>query len=76
MFRVIGGAVVYGLALYGVVKLFDHPKMAAVIQPKDSQDDKKGSEVPACAGDGPDDGQTATLPGGASGRTSAAAATV
>ena len=76
MFRVIGGAVVYGLALYGVVKLLDRPKMAVVIQPKASQDDKEGSEAPPCAGEGPDDGQAATLPGGASSQASATAATV
>lgn len=27
MFRVIGGAVVYGLALYGVVKILERPKV-------------------------------------------------
>ncbi|MBF6022971.1 hypothetical protein [Lysobacter niastensis] len=63
MFRLIGGAVVYGLALYGVVKLIDRPKTAVVIKPKDSQDDKKGGEAPADAGNGPDDGQSANLVG-------------
>lgn len=39
MFRVIGGAVVYGLALYGAVKLFLQPKMELVIQPGGKQDE-------------------------------------
>lgn len=33
MFRLIGGAVVYGFALYGAVKFFIHSKMDAVVQP-------------------------------------------
>lgn len=33
MFRLIGGAVVYGFALYGAVKFFVRPKMDAAIQP-------------------------------------------
>lgn len=45
MFRVIGGAVVYGLALYGVVKLFDHRKMEEVIQPGDKQDNHQWRET-------------------------------
>lgn len=40
MFRVIGGAVVYGLALYGAVKLFARQRHS-VIQPDGSQDDRK-----------------------------------
>lgn len=43
MFRVIGGAMVYGLALYGVVKLFDRPRMEVVIQPGGKPDDGKRS---------------------------------
>lgn len=43
MFRVIGGAVVYGLALYGVVKLFDRPRMEVVIQPGGNPSDGKRS---------------------------------
>lgn len=38
MFRVIGGAVVYGLALYGSVKLFERPKMELVARPGGNQD--------------------------------------
>jgi hypothetical protein len=43
MFRVVGGAVVYGLALYGVVKLFDRPKMAVVVQSAGTRDDRERS---------------------------------
>lgn len=49
MFRVIGGAVVYGLALYGVVKLFDRPKMEVAMQSNDKQDARKRSESAAGA---------------------------
>lgn len=42
MFRVIGGAVVYGLALYGAVKLFDR-KTGLVTQPGGRQDDERRS---------------------------------
>jgi len=51
MFRVIGGAVVYGLALYGVVKLFDRPKMEVVVQPMDKQDDGKRSTAASPSAD-------------------------
>jgi hypothetical protein len=43
MFRVIGGAVVYGLALYGAVKLFDRPTMEVVVQPGGKPGDGKRS---------------------------------
>ena len=43
MFRVIGGAVVYGLALYGAVELFERPKMKQVIQPGGNQDEEERS---------------------------------
>jgi len=33
MFRLIGGAVVYGFALYGAVKFFVRPAMGMVMQP-------------------------------------------
>ena len=60
MFRVIGGAVVYGLALYGVVKLFDRPKVAVVIQPDANQGGKGGSGATGVAeGEGKADGQPA-----------------
>jgi hypothetical protein len=39
MFRVIGGAVVYGLALYGAVKLFARQKRERVSQPGGQQVD-------------------------------------
>lgn len=45
MFRVIGGAVVYGLALYGVVKLFDRPDMEVVIQAGDKPDNTKRNDA-------------------------------
>lgn len=32
LFRVIGGAVVYGFALYGVAKFFDRPRKEVVIR--------------------------------------------
>ena len=69
MFRVIGGAVVYGLALYGVVKLFDRPKVAVVIQPGANQGGKGGSGATGVAeGEGKADGQPAVgeTPTGAS----------
>ena len=47
MFRVIGGGVVYGLALYGAVKLFDRPRTEVVIQPSDKPGDGKGSRTAA-----------------------------
>lgn len=50
MFRVIGGAVVYGLALYGVVKLVDRQKVKAVIRPGAKQAEKYRSEVTADVG--------------------------
>lgn len=56
MFRVIGGAVVYGLALYGVVKLFDRPKIGVVIQSDDKQDERKR---PASTADGTGGGEPA-----------------
>jgi|LNAP01.1.fsa_nt_gb hypothetical protein len=43
MFRVIGGAVVYGLALYGAVRLFDRPRLEVVIQPGGKPGDGKRS---------------------------------
>jgi hypothetical protein len=43
MFRGIGGAVVYGLALYGAVKLFERPKMEPVIQPGGNHDEEERS---------------------------------
>ena len=46
MFRVIGGAVVYGLALYGAVKLFAR-QSDVVIQPGGKQGDRKRSEAAA-----------------------------
>lgn len=33
MFRLIGGAMVYGFALYGAVKFFVRPEMDVVMQP-------------------------------------------
>lgn len=60
MFRVIGGAVVYGLALYGVVKLFDRPKVAVVIQPDANQGSKGERDATGVAkGEGNADGQPA-----------------
>lgn len=54
MFRVIGGAVVYGLALYGVVKLFDRPKRSAAASVSEGQNDKRSvsqaSEAPTPSG--------------------------
>ena len=47
MFRVIGGAVVYGLALYGVVRLFDRPKMEVVVHRGAKQGDERRSEASA-----------------------------
>ena len=47
MFRVIGGAVVYGLALYGVVKIFGRPKVAVVIQPDLEPGEVLGSDTTA-----------------------------
>jgi hypothetical protein len=73
MFRVIGGAVVYGLALYGAVKLFDRPKMEVVIQPGNKQDDGKRSAatgVPADQNDKPpsiDEAKAAATPSGSTG---------
>ena len=43
MFRVIGGAVVYGLALYGAAKLFDRQTMAVVVEPGGKPGDGKWS---------------------------------
>ena len=47
MFRVIGGAVVYGFALYGVVRLLDRPKVAVVVQAGAKPEDERGSESSA-----------------------------
>lgn len=73
MFRVIGGAVVYGLALYGVVKLFERPTMEGVIASDDTQGARKRSEGaadgPVSQGGEPADDQTSQ----ASGRESAPA---
>lgn len=33
MFQMIGGAVVYGFALYGLVKFLNRPKSGASLQP-------------------------------------------
>ena len=51
MFRVIGGAVVYGLALYGVVKLVDCPKVKTVIRPGvgEQSADRSGEAVSSAA---------------------------
>jgi hypothetical protein len=45
MFRVIGGAVVYGLALYGVVKILERPKVAVTIQPNANHGATGGGEA-------------------------------
>lgn len=63
MFRVIGGAVVYGFALYGVVKLFDGPMMAAVVDSKAEDDDKKGAGFSAGTPFSEDVGQAADRSG-------------
>lgn len=47
MFRVIGGAVVYGLALYGVVKLLDRTDPDVVIQSGNKQANTKRSDAAA-----------------------------
>ena len=57
MFRVIGGVVVYGLALYGAVKLFAH-KRDMVIQPGGPQDDRKRGAATDVAAD--TDGDTSS----------------
>jgi hypothetical protein len=69
MFRVIGGAVVYGLALYGVVKIFERQKVAVVIQPNANHRDKGASEGAGIGeGEGDPNGQPAVgeMPTGAS----------
>ena len=33
IFRVIGGSVVYGFALYGLVKFFNRPRTGFVVSP-------------------------------------------
>lgn len=45
MFRVIGGAVVYGLALYGVVKVLERPKVGVMIQPNTNHGVTSGGEA-------------------------------
>ena len=45
MFRVIGGAVVYGLALYGVVKILERPKVGVIIQPNTNHGVTGGGEA-------------------------------
>ena len=43
MFRVIGGVVVYGFALYGVVKLLGRRKQVEVVEAANRQDDQPRS---------------------------------
>ena len=47
MFRVIGGAVVYGFALYGAAKFIDRPQVKVLIKANTSkQKGKKPGDLP------------------------------
>lgn len=63
MFRVIGGAVVYGLALYGVVKILERPKLPVANQPNANHGDKDGSEAASAGEAGVDGNPEETAPG-------------
>ena len=53
MFKVIGGVVVCGLALYGLVKYLERPVVKVVIQPeRPSGSAEAGSDPPAPQGEG------------------------
>jgi hypothetical protein len=58
MFRVIGGAVVYGLALYGVVKILERPKVGVIIQPN-TNDGVRGGGAATEMGESDVEGQSA-----------------
>ena len=58
MFRVIGGAVVYGLALYGVVKILERPKEGVIIQPNTNHGATGGGEA-TVMGESDAEGQSA-----------------
>lgn len=45
MFRVIGGVVVYGLALYGVVRILERPRVGVMIQPNTNHGVTGGGEA-------------------------------
>lgn len=73
MFRVIGGAVVYGMALYGAVKLFDRPSMEVDIKPGGKPGDGKRSgtamDVDASGTPTPHRASEASMPLAAMGET-------
>ena len=66
MFRVIGGVVVYGLALYGLVKVYVRPKKAMGIGT--AQDDKNVGATPTGVVARHHDGQSADEKGETSSR--------
>ncbi len=45
MFRVIGGVVVYGLALYGVAKLLERRKLGEAVEAANRQDGQPRSAL-------------------------------
>lgn len=58
MFRLIGGAVVYGLALYGVAKLLEVPAQVGCNPATAADDDGGGVEVVGESIAGPDPGSS------------------
>ena len=60
MFRVIGGIVVYGLALYGVAKLLGRRKGVGIVEAGNSPDDQHRS-APSEAMDRPTNEQLAGM---------------